>query len=116
MFKETRAAVATAVSGVAHLPERMNPPIAVVTAGDPYVVQETYGDWSMNLDITLVAAKATSKVATDELDDYLETTLGALPDGTSVTNVKPPFLMDWNGATYLAVKISTNSLIDEGGN
>lgn len=112
MFKETRQSVASAVSGIPHLPERLNPPVVVVTAGDPYIVQETFVDKAMNLSITVVAAKAMSAVATDELDDLLETTIDALPEGTSVTYVAPPFLLEWSGATYLACKIETNSVVD----
>jgi hypothetical protein len=110
-IKDARNSLATALGAVAFLPERINPPIALLTAGDPYVEQETFYDRTANFVVTLVVAKATSEVATDALDDYIDTTLDGLPEDSTLEKVGPPFLLEWNGATYLATKIYINQNI-----
>ena len=91
---------------MAYLPERINPPVTLLQAGYPYVTLETSTDYNATYAITVVVARQASELANDALDDAIEHVLDALPSDVTLNDVEVPFLLEWNGAVYLATKIN----------
>jgi hypothetical protein len=97
-----------------HIPSRIVPPSAVVSAGAPYVVPgPTYSLLTLNLVVTLIAGQASNPVATAELDTAIEDALNVLEDATEVGQ---PYMLTANNAQYLAVDLSITTNIEIGGN
>jgi hypothetical protein len=87
------------------VPERVIPPIVIMSPGSPYLVPETVGrDYRISLTLTMVAMTATNEEATEALDALIAQTVSALtPLGYVVLNqVNPPFRLAANNAEYLA--------------
>jgi len=90
---------------VPFLPERPQPPICLITSGDPYIVQgQTFTEFKIGLDVTLVASKATNEVATEQLDLMIEKALFATE--FEIEQVGAPFALEINNAQYLAARVS----------
>jgi hypothetical protein len=88
-----------------YVPERIVPPIVIVTAGSPYLVTETVGnEYRLGLNLTLVASTATNEEATESLDKLIADTVSALADLGYVIlkTVNPPYRLAANNAEYLA--------------
>ena len=88
-----------------YVPERIVPPIVIVTAGSPYLVTETVGnEYRLGLNLTLVASTATNEEATEALDKLIADTVSALADLGYVIlkTVNPPYRLAANNAEYLA--------------
>lgn len=101
-----------------HIPARVQPPVAVVAAGSPYILEvfdaKTFNhDYQVRMEVTLIANQATNDIATDTLDDLICDTLIALADHWEA-EVSQPFQLEVNNAVYLAatVSISTTVTID----
>lgn len=94
---------------VEYIPERVIPPIVVINSGSPFLVPETVGsEYTMNLELVLVAATATNETATEALEDLIEQTLNALPAYAVLQRVEKPFTLAVNNAEYL----STNVIVE----
>lgn len=103
------------LKAVEYLPERIQPPIALVTAGDPYLEQGlTACLFKVSLDITLVAAKATNANATDALDEMIESAILATGDWF-IDTISAPFMLEANNAQYLSSKVRLTQEIEIGG-
>jgi len=92
-----------------YVPERIVPPIVIITPGSPYLVQETLGsEYRLGLTLTLVAATATNEEATEDLDNLIATTVSAIGDlGYAVLRqVNPSFRLAANNAEYLAAELN----------
>lgn len=99
----------------AFVPERIQPPIAVVSAGSPYLEQGlTNCLFKVTLVVTLIAAKATNEKATDALDEMIESAILGTGDWF-IDSVGEPFRMDYNNAQYLSVQVTLNQEIEIGG-
>jgi hypothetical protein len=88
-----------------YVPERIVPPIVIITAGSPYLVAETVGrEYRLGLNLTLVAMTATNEEATEALDELIAQTVTALTSMGYVVlkNVNPPYRLQANNAEYLA--------------
>jgi hypothetical protein len=88
-----------------YVPERIVPPIVIITAGSPYLVAETTGrEYRLGLNLTLVAATATNEEATEALDELIAQTVTAITSMGYVVlrNVNPPYRLTANNAEYLA--------------
>lgn len=109
-LKDLRSDVATALeaAGITAspiIPERVAPPLAIISAGDPYLEEEgTFNQFLVRLEVTLVAKTATNAVATDALDDLIQGAITAL--GGWTVSVGQPFMLSVNNATYLASKFT----------
>ncbi len=87
------------------VPERIVPPIIIMTPGSPYLVPETVGnEYRIALNLTLIAATATNEVASEELDSLISDTVSALsPLGYIILkSVNAPYRLAANSAEYLA--------------
>lgn len=87
------------------VPERIVPPIVIITAGSPYLVAETVGnEYRLALNLTLVASTATNEEATEALDELIANTVNALSTMGYVIlkSVNAPYRLAANNAEYLA--------------
>jgi hypothetical protein len=92
-----------------YVPERVVPPIVIVTSGSPYLVPETVGnEYRLGLNLTLVASTATNEEATLALDELIADTVNAVSKLGYVVlkTVNPPFRLAANNAEYLASEIN----------
>jgi hypothetical protein len=88
-----------------YVPERVVPPIVIITSGSPYLVAETVGrEFRLGLSLTLVASTATNEEATEALDELIADTVTAVTSLGYVIlkNVNPPYRLAANNAEYLA--------------
>jgi hypothetical protein len=88
-----------------YVPERIVPPIVIITAGSPYLVTETVGnEYRLGLNLTLVASTATNEEATADLDQLIADTVSAISTLGYVVlkTVNPPYRLAANNAEYLA--------------
>ena len=90
-----------------YVPERITPPIVIVNASSPYLTAADFGEYNLNLELVIVAATATNKKATEQLDQAIENVLNALPSFAQFQDVGQPYNMQTNNAEYLAVNINT---------
>jgi len=90
-----------------YVPERIVPPIVIINSASPYLTPSSLGtEYLMNLELVLVAATATNKLATERLDEAIENALKAMPRYARVLRVNEPYEMQTNNANYLAANIS----------
>jgi hypothetical protein len=92
-----------------YVPERIVPPIVIITSGSPYLVPETVGnEYRLGLNLTLVASTATNEEATLALDELIADTVNAVSKLGYVVlkTVNPPFRLAANNAEYLASELS----------
>ena len=88
-----------------YVPERIVPPIVIITAGSPYLEAETVGrEYRLGLNLTLVASTATNEEATEALDELIANTVIALDTLGYVIlkTVNSPYRLAANNAEYLA--------------
>lgn len=89
------------------IPERIVPPIVIINNRSPYMEPSRLGtEYLLNLELVLVAATATNKKASEQLDQAIEDTLKAMPRYARVIAVNEPYEMQTNNASYLAANIS----------
>jgi alpha-mannosidase len=90
-----------------YIPERITPPILLLNAAQPYVQTAEFGEWTLGIELVLVASTATNKKATENLDQLIEDTLKAIEPLTyvRVTSVNQPYNLQTNNAEYLSANI-----------
>jgi hypothetical protein len=90
-----------------YVPERITPPIVIVNSAQPYIQTAEFGEWSLGIELVLVASTATNKKATENLDQLIEDTLNAITPLTyaRITSVNQPYNLQTNNAEYLAANI-----------
>lgn len=92
-----------------YVPERITPPIVIINIGSPYLEPSSLGkEYSMNLELVCVAATATNKMATEKLDELLESVINALPGYARMISAGQPFNLQTNNTEYLAVSVQTD--------
>lgn len=91
---------------VEYIPERVIPPIVVINSGSPFLVPETIGsEYTMSLELVLIAGTASNETATEALEDLIEQTLNALPAFAVLQRVDKPFALAVNNAEYLSTNV-----------
>jgi hypothetical protein len=104
--------IANGVDILAFVPERVIPPVVVINSGATYLRPDTMGNgWVMNLELNLVAAQSVNEEATDSLDLLVETVLKNVPDFALILDVAKPFILQANGAEYLATTVNLDLFI-----
>lgn len=90
-----------------YVPERITPPIVIVNAASPYVTTAEFGEYTLGIELVLVASTATNKKATENLDQLIEDALLAIEPLTYVrlTSVNQPYNLQTNNAEYLSTNI-----------
>lgn len=92
-----------------YVPERVVPPIVILSPDGTYLVPETVGnEYRLGLKLTLVASTATNEQSTEELDDLIAQTVTAISTlGYAVLkSVQQPYRLSANTAEYLATDIT----------
>lgn len=104
--------VAAGLNVLDYVPERIVPPIVIINSSSPYLVLSSLrNQYTLNLELVLIAATATNKKATEALDELIEDTLKALPSYARMIQVNAPYNMQTNNAEYLATNIAIDLLI-----
>lgn len=90
-----------------YVPERITPPIVILNAASPYVQTAEFGEYTLGLELVLVASTATNKKATESLDQLIEDVLVAIEPLTyaRLTSVNQPYNLQTNNAEYLATNV-----------
>lgn len=95
-----------------YLPERVNPPVAIVAPGEPFVEEgDTFTTMLTRLDVVLVAGKASNKNSTYELYDLIDTAIFNLGDW-HIDGVQRPYQLETGGAFYLATTVTISKNIN----
>jgi hypothetical protein len=113
---DLRADLATAIESVAQvsafgfLPERIVPPVAVISPASPYLSIDidggVYGEHLVNFRVDIVSSTQANSMRTEAIDELIEMVYaGLIAEGWLVGQVTQPYGMQANNATYLAVTI-----------
>lgn len=102
------------------VPERPNPPCAIVEPDTDFinVYENQYSaDYASNWKVQVIMPFASNQKETETLDDTLDILIPAIWEHTTATkiSVDKPFVLDINGAFYLATNIKI-SIDITGGN
>jgi hypothetical protein len=92
------------------IPERVVPPIVILSPGSPYLepVLLDRKEFTMRLDVMVIAAHAVNVKATELLDKAIETILLGNPAYAIISSVGQPYALQTNNAEYLAANLSVN--------
>jgi hypothetical protein len=97
---------AAGINVLDYVPERIVPPIVIINSRSPYLLAADVGaEFTLGLELVLVAATATNKQATEKLDELICDTVNALPGYARFVSVGQPYNMQTNNAEYLAVSV-----------
>jgi alpha-mannosidase len=90
-----------------YIPERITPPIVIINSAQPYLQTAQFGEWSLGLEVVMVASTATNKMATENLDQLIEDVLNAIEPlkYVRITSVNQPYNLQTNNAEYLAANM-----------
>jgi len=92
-----------------YVPERITPPIVIINNGSPYLTPVSISkEYTLNLELVLVAATATNKLATERLDALLQDVIQALPGYARMISAGQPYNLQTNNTEYLAVSVQTD--------
>jgi len=102
------------------VPERPNPLCAIVEPDAEFITvyENQYdADYATNWKVLIIVPYATNETETENLDDTLDSLIPALWEYTTANKltVDKPFILDVNGAKFLATNINI-SIDIEGGN
>ncbi len=99
--------VAAGLNVLDYVPERITPPIVIINAASPYVTTAEFGEYTLSLELVIVASTATNKKATENLDQAIENVLLALEPLTyaRLTSVNQPYNLQTNNAEYLSANV-----------
>jgi hypothetical protein len=79
----------------------------IIRSGSPYLEPSTLGnEYNLGLDLVILATTAVNEVATEALDEALQTLLNALPNYAVLGSVSQPQIFNENGADYLGSTVS----------
>lgn len=94
----------------AFIPERVVPPIVILSPGSPYLEPDLLDrkQFMMRLDVMVIAAHAVNVKASELLDKAVETILNGNPGYSIISSVGQPYALQTNNAEYLAANISVN--------
>lgn len=105
------------ITALGYEPERITPPVAIVSHGEPYLTEPTEGrtyapgTYVLRLQVRLVLPVATAEVLTPELDEQIEAVHAATADTWDLTEVTSPFTLIANGVNYAATDLTLTDLI-----
>ena len=93
-----------------YLPNRLNPPLALVQPGDPYLEPNAtagfaVGSWTIRHEVILLVAPGDNDKQADSLDALLEAALVPLVDH-GITSVGQPYPLEVGNSAYTACRVS----------
>jgi hypothetical protein len=81
----------------------------IINNGSPYLTPVSISkEYTLNLELVLVAATATNKTATERLDALLQDVIQALPGYARMISAGQPYNLQTNNTEYLAVSVNTD--------
>jgi hypothetical protein len=90
-----------------YVPNRIIPPVVVMRHGTPYLEASTLGnEYHLGLELVILAAPAVNELATEMLDEAIQTLLNALPNYAVLGSVAQPQIFSENSADYLGCTIA----------
>lgn len=95
------------ITALSYLPERPNPPVAVVSPAQPYVERgDTFGSFHVKLTALLLTRTATNELATTGLDRMIAGAAIAVADSVfRLVSTDQPASFQVNNATYLGATV-----------
>ena len=92
------------------IPERVVPPIVILSPGSPYLepVLLDKDEYLMRIELMVVAATAVNVKASELLDKAIETILNGNPGYARITSVSQPYALQTNNAEFLASNIAVD--------
>ena len=91
------------------IPERIVPPMVVITPASPYLEPATVnGLWTMRLEVMVIAAPAVNAKASELLDKALAIVMNGNPGYARITNVGQPYALQTNNAEFLAANLAVD--------
>ena len=120
MFKKARLDLKEALENAGitvseFIPEAITPPLAVISAGNPYAEAATFTDFTVRLDVRLYVDAGTNETVTSALDEALEAAIINLGDW-GISNIGQPVMVQSNDAMYLAIDLAVSNTYQIGGN
>jgi hypothetical protein len=92
-----------------YIPERVVPPMVIISPGSPYLTPVTVdGEYLMNLELMVISATAVNVKSTELLDLAIETILNGNPGYAHISSVGQPYALQTNNAEYLAANVSVD--------
>jgi hypothetical protein len=108
----TEYALALTTAGIkvsAIIPERIVPPVVIISPGSPYLEPTTVADgWIMRLELMVVAMTAVNVKATESLEKALEALILANPDYARIQSIGQPYALQTNNTEFLAANVSVD--------
>lgn len=90
-----------------YVPARIVPPIVIINSASPYITPSSLSrEYTLSVELVIIAAKATNKQATEKLDEHIEAVINALPRYATLLRVNEPYELQTNNAEYLAANAS----------
>ena len=100
-FKD--AVSATGIDIKEYIPERIIPPIVLMSGSATYIVPETIGnEYTVGIILTMISATAMNEQSTEKLDELIEQTIQALPPFARMVRVAKPYAVAVNNTEYLS--------------
>lgn len=92
-----------------NLPDRLNPPLALVQPGSPYLepgpaAGYAAGSWAIRHEVILIVAPGDSKVQAESLDVLVEAAMHVAA-GHGLQSVEQPYPLEVGNATYTACRL-----------
>ena len=95
-----------------HSPSAWNPPFAVIQSAPEYIVRDTYGKYTVSLEVVLIAESGTDLSEVIKVDQMIETALPALQGNVLIERVEEPDIFTDGQGQYLGAIIKINDTID----
>ena len=100
------ALIASSLDVKEYIPERIIPPVVVISDGSPFLEPESLSqEFIMNLELLLVAGTASNETSTEELESLISTALNGLPAYARIVNVGKPYALAVNNTEYLSASL-----------
>lgn len=97
-----------------YLPERLAPPVWIITPADPYVTDgDTFGTARVHFVLTFVAPSKTAATSAPVLDKAVDDAVAALlAGGYRIEEVSAPFVLNANNAAYPSISVTASNPTD----
>lgn len=101
------ALTAAGLPAFPYLPETVTLPAVIITPRDPYVIPDRIGrdlTYTANFRVSMLAQALDNAAGLAAVEDLIDRTMAAMPDGVLVLSVGPPLIDDLGaqGSAYVA--------------
>lgn len=113
-FLTALAAAGLTVEASAWVPDRITPPVIVLTPTGAFLEPQSLGkEWTMNLQLVLVTTTKMNELMTEELEDMIVAVIEACDTlhYVRLSSVEAPYSMQTGGADFLACNINVSLAI-----